>query len=141
MQQMIEFIEQHWPLIAALLPCLIEIVPVKWSPITSLLKWIGRIVTAEVMVELAEVKRTQAEQQATIDANELDRIRYEVLDFANSCRNGRKHTKDEFEHIIVLNTKYHGLLEKTGEENGVFEQEYEYILELYHRCQRENTFL
>lgn len=148
MQQVLDIAAQHWPLIAVLLPCVIEIVPVKWSPLTSLFTWLGKILTAGVMAELkdvkaelAEVKRTQAEQQATIDDNEMDRIRFEVLDFANSCRNGRKHTQDEFEHVIVLNTKYHRLLEKTDDENGVFDAEYVYILELYHRCQRENTFL
>ena len=45
--------------------------------------------------------------------DEKDRIRYEVLDFANSCRNGRRHTKDEFQHIIDLNDKYEVLLDKT----------------------------
>lgn len=59
--------------------------------------------------------------------NEKDRIRYEILSFANSCRNGVKHTKDEFEHIVELNTKYKKLLEETDDENGVFEIEYEYI--------------
>ena len=141
MHEIVGIIERHWPLFAALLPCLIEITPIKLNPLTALFRWIGRHITDEVMQEIKEIKAKQAEQQATIDANELDRIRYEVLDFANSCRNGRKHTKDEFEHIIVLNTKYHNLLDKTGDENGVFDAEYEYILELYRRCQRENTFL
>ncbi len=77
----------------------------------------------------------------SIDANEKDRIRYEVLDFANSCRNKRRHTKDEFEHIIVLNEKYHRLLRKTNDENGVFNAEYNYVYELYQKCQRENDFL
>ena len=71
----------------------------------------------------------------------MDRIRWEVLDFANNCRNDIRHTKDEFDHIIDLNTKYHVLLKKYGEENGVFDAEYEYILELYRKCQRNNSFL
>ena len=73
--------------------------------------------------------------------DEKDRIRYEVLDFANSCRNGRRHTKDEFQHIIDLNDKYEVLLGKTQDSNGVFAEEYHYILGLYHRCQAENDFL
>ena len=65
------------------------------------------------------------------DENEKDRIRWEILDFANSCRNGRKHSKEEFNHIIELNKKYKRLLEKTGDENGVFEEDYKYIQGLY----------
>ena len=76
-----------------------------------------------------------------IDENEMDRIRWEVLDFANACRNHVKHTKDEFQHIISLNTKYHKLLDKYKQENGVFDAEYEYILELYKELQHTNDFL
>lgn len=65
------------------------------------------------------------------DENEKDRIRWEILDFANSCRNGRKHSKEEFNHIIELNVKYKKLLEKSGDENGVFEEDYRYIQSLY----------
>lgn len=65
------------------------------------------------------------------DENEKDRIRWEILDFANSCRNGRKHSKEEFNHVIELRVKYEKLLEKTGDENGVFEEDYRYIQTLY----------
>ena len=65
------------------------------------------------------------------DENEKDRIRWEILDFANSCRNGRKHSKEEYNHVIELRVKYEKLLEKTGDENGVFEEDYKYIQSLY----------
>ena len=74
-------------------------------------------------------------------ADEKDRIRYEVLSFANSCRNGYRHSRDEFQHIIDLNDKYEKLLEQTGDTNGVFTEEYKYIVDLYHKCQVENDFL
>ena len=67
--------------------------------------------------------------------------RWEVLDFANSCRNGKKHTKDEYQHIITLNTKYKDLLKRTKDKNGVFEEEYKYIQKLYAERQEKNDFL
>ena len=76
-----------------------------------------------------------------IETNEKDRIRWEVLDFANSCRNGRRHTKDEFQHIITLNDKYKDLLKKTNDKNGVFDSEYDYIKDLYAERQQKNDFL
>lgn len=91
-----------------------------------------------------KIEQIEAEQKllrAERKADEKDRIRYEVLGFANSCRNGTMHTRDEFQHIIDLNDKYERLLEETNDTNGVFSEEYRYILELYHKCQMENDFL
>lgn len=74
------------------------------------------------------------------DENEKDRIRWEILDFANSCRNGRKHTKDEYEHIFRMNDKYKKLL-KDQEVNSYFKAEFEYIKLLYAERQEKNDFL
>ena len=91
--------------------------------------------------KLDDMKKEITEIRAQQWADEKDRIRYEVLDFANSCRNGRRHTRDEFQHIISLNDKYEELLARTNDKNGVFEEEYGYIVNLYHKCQVENDFL
>ena len=111
-----------------------EFAPIKLNPIAALLRWIGK-----KMFEPFDSRLDGLEK--SIDENEIDRIRWEVLDFANSCRNGRRHTKEEFDHIISQNDKYHKLLEKYELENGVFDAEYAYILRLYKKCQDENDFL
>lgn len=148
MQQIIEWIVNHWELVLIGGAALIQITPVKWCPLETLAKWLGKIFSADVMKKVTEIqadivtiKKSQAEQGEAIDANEKDRIRYEVLDFANSCRNGRRHTQDEFEHIIALNGKYDKLLQKTGDTNGVFTAEYEYIMTIYRERQIRNDFL
>lgn len=99
-----------------------------------LLRRLGKALTGDLrqQIEIMDGK---------IDRNEMDRIRWEVLDFANSCRNKRKHTKAEFDHIIELNKKYTALLTRTNEENGVFEEDYRYILDIYHECYEENKFI
>lgn len=73
--------------------------------------------------------------------DEIDYIRTTVLDFANSCRQKRKHTKEEFDHMFALNDKYHELLKATNQKNGRFEQAFEYIKTLYRKCVEENDFL
>lgn len=133
---------EHWSIFVFLLGIFIEITPaIKINPITALFHWLGKIIVADVMQEVQTIKKKQEEQQLNIWENEADRIRYEVLDFANSCRNGRKHTKSEFEHIIELNTKYEDLMEKLKEENGVFAADYSYVYGLYQYCLKENKFL
>ena len=76
-----------------------------------------------------------------IATNEKDRIRWEILDFANSCRNGCLHTRDEFQHIVDLNDKYRKLLRRTNDSNGVFDIEYRYIQDLYAERLEKNDFL
>ena len=134
MQNFITWLGDYW-LVAALLGAgLVEITPIKVNPLSWLLKWIGSKVNGEMIKRIDKL-------EANVDTNEMDRIRWEVLDFANSCRNGRRHTQDEFEHIVTLVKKYEGLLEKLGKENGVFEMEYKYIVKLYEKCQQENDFI
>lgn len=121
-------------LIVAIASICFEVSPIKVNPIASLLRWIGK-----KMFEPFDSRLDKLEK--SIDENEIDRIRWEVLDFANSCRNGRRHTKEEFDHIIDQNGKYHKLLDRYSLENGVFDAEYAYILRLYKKCQDENDFL
>lgn len=128
---------------------IIQITPaIKWNPFTALVKWLGKVIIQpaidklnKMQGEIEAIKEEQRILRAERKADEKDRIRYEVLDFANSCRNGRRHTKDEFQHIIDLNDKYERLLKETNDTNGVFAEEYRYILDLYHKCQVENDFL
>lgn len=137
----LDWLLDHWATVAVVLGVFFEITPIKLNPIHSVLSWVGKAVNGEVLQRIDEVEARLDAQGKSIDENEMDRIRWEVFDFANECRNGIKHTKDEFQHIISLNTKYHDLLDKYGEENGVFDAEYQYILELYKKCQHENSFL
>lgn len=131
MQKVIDWILAHWAFCAFVLAIFVQITPAfKWNPLT----WIGGLFFGGLRKDIKTI-------QDTIDENEKDRIRWEVLDFANACRNGRKHTKDEFQHIITLNGKYKALLKKTNDENGVFDAEYEYIRDLYRERQEKNDFL
>ena len=132
----------NWSFVLFVIGMFVQFTPaIKWNPITAVCGWIGKAINGEVLQQIAALKKRADEQRTSIDENEMDRIRWEVLDFANACRNHVRHTKDEFEHIIALNTKYHTLLDKYGSKNGVFDEEYAYILKLYHRCQVENDFL
>lgn len=121
-------------LLLAVLSLFVEITPIKINPLSALMRWISKAVNGPIYETLKEIRDT-------IDDNEIDRIRWEILDFANSCRNGRRHTKDEFTHIIALNEKYHDILKKRDLTNGLIDLEYSYIVELYKRCCEKNSFL
>ena len=131
MKEVFEWMLAHWAFCTFVLALFVQITPaIKFNPLTAL----GNLFLGGVRKEVRAV-------QDTIDENEKDRIRWEVLDFANACRNGIRHTKDEYQHIIALNKKYKLLLQKTNDTNGVFDVEYEYILNLYRERQERNDFL
>ena len=119
----------------------IEVSKIKINPWSSLFKWIGNCLMADVKAEIKEVKEEQKEltRQRAIDA--ADRIKAEIFSFYNECQKGQRHSEGEFSYIIQQNTKYEKLIEETKEPNGVYEAEYKYILAIYEKCQREKDFL
>ena len=134
MQQILQWLANHPLTSLVAFTGLIQIIPIKINPWSALLKWIGKLVTGNACGKIDDLFKQ-------VDENEKDRIRWEVLDFANSCRNGRKHTRDEFQHIVALHDKYKKLLEKTKDTNGVFDLEYKYIQDLYAERLEKNDFL
>ena len=147
-QQVGDWIAHNIVQICLLLSIFIQITPIKINPWTTLFKWIGKLINADsnkqidALIEKTDNMKEDIKTLTTnMNENEKDRIRWEILDFANSCRNGRRHTKDEFQHIITLNDKYKNLLALTGDKNGVFEAEYDYIRRLYEERQEKNDFL
>lgn len=75
------------------------------------------------------------------DMQTIRQIKAHVLDFANSCMNGRRHTYREFRNIIKENKQYDELVKKYNLVNNVYKDDYEYIIEIYHDCKRKRSFL
>lgn len=139
--QIIEWIGNHIVAVLLTLSVFIQIAPIKINPWSSLIKWIGTTLNAGIEQKVSLLQKKVNAISDNIDENEKDRIRWEVLDFASSCREGRRHTQDQFKHIITLNDKYKKLLQKTSDQNGVFQAEYDYIKTLYKQRQEKKDFL
>ncbi len=106
--------------ILALAGIFVEIVPVKFNPISSLLKWIGKNLNGDLINRVEKLEEK-------VDENEKGRIRHEIYTFANNLRNRkREYTADEFQHIFKINEKYKNL---GG--NGQIKVEMKYIQEKY----------
>ena len=85
--------------------------------------------------------RMESSQQKSNDMQTVLQIRNHVLDFANSCMNHRKHTKKEFENIIEENNLYEELVKKYKIKNSVYTEDYNFVLDIYHQCQKNGSFL
>lgn len=120
---------------------LIEITPIKFNPLSSILSWIGTKMNGKLIEKVDNLEEKTDALDKKIDMNEIDRIRWEILSFAGSCRTGRRHTKDEFEHIIGLHEKYNKILDEHDMQNGLVTIEYEYIEDIYRHCLERNSFV
>lgn len=149
MRKVFDWCLAHWSFVAFVIAIFVQFTPaIKFNPFTVLFKWIGNLITADVRKdaeaqrkEIAEIKTMIEAMDRTRMEDKKDTIRWEILNFATSCRNGIKHTQDDFEHVIAQHDKYVKLLEATHDTNGVFAEEYAYILRIYHNRQDKNDFL
>lgn len=138
MKELLEPIGQwlggNWGWVIVVLGVFFEITPIKFSPITKFLGWIGKKLTGDIRIDLSDLRRDFDEQQ-------MDTIRTTVLDFANSCMRNVKHTQEEFDHILDLNKKYKKLIEKYEIENEVYVEAYAFIKRVYRKRQDKHDFL
>ena len=98
----------------------IEIAPIKFSPIkmlgAALSRWLG---ISQLDSKINDLKKE-------VDANEIDRIKYEILQFSGSLRNGSNRTETDYQHIEAIFTKY-----KNKGGNSYIMHEMEYIRECH----------
>lgn len=84
---------------------------------------------ADVMLINAEQTKTIEHMDEKIDTNEIDRLRWEIISFANSLRydDGQSATLEGYNHVFDAYGKYEKLLESLGRKNGKIDNEYAYI--------------
>lgn len=86
---------------------IIEITPIKVNPWSSFVKWLGRLLNADVIKELDTVKTTQKETRDRLEAHirtdekrEADQCRARILRFNNELLREIPHTKEEFIDVL-----------------------------------------
>lgn len=113
-------IEEYAWLLGVLALIGVEIAPIKFSPIkmfgTILGKWLG---ISQLDSKINDLKKE-------VDSNEIDRIKYEILQFSGSLRNGLKRSETDYMHIESIFTKY-----KNKGGNTYIMHEMEYIRECH----------
>lgn len=133
LEQVAEWLGGNWGWIA-LAGVFVDISPIKFNPISGILRWIGTKMTGDIRNDLADLRQD-------FDGQQMNSIRSDVLRFADSCLKGEKHTKEEFDHIINLNKQYEELVKKYRIKNDVYKESYEYIMRIYRRRLDKRDFL
>lgn len=127
---------------------LIEIVPVKINPWKWLFKWIGNAVNAEDRKNIQEIKNELDKVSKTVDDLKAERAhdkasdkRWRILDFINSSRHGRTHTREEWSHTLSELAEYEKFCEEKDIPNGVIDEGAKYLRDLYQENCKTNNFL
>ena len=112
----------------------IDLTPgIKFQPVRWVLKRMGNLINADIKKQLDELQKEVTEFK-------VDSWRAEILDFSESCMNHRRHTKEQFDHVIEILDKYDKYITENKLTNGQVDVAHEYILEIYKQCIRENDF-
>lgn len=120
---------------------LIEITPIKINPWRHLFKWIGDAVNAEDRKDIQEISKNLNELKVDFEENKAQEKRWHILDFVNASRHGRKHTREEWNHVLSELTDYEAYTKKKGIKNGVIDEDSKYLRELFQKCNWNNDFL
>lgn len=113
-------IEKYTWVIGVLALIGVEIAPIKFSPI----KMLGSVLSKWLGISQLDSKINDLKKE--VDANEIDRIKYEILQFSSSLRNGLNRTETDYQHIETIFTKY-----KNKGGNSYIMHEMEYIRECH----------
>jgi len=127
---------------------LIEITPIKINPWRGLLKWVGSVINAEDRANIEKINNKIDTMQKDMDKMKREREddkakekRWHILDFINSCRHGRTHTREEWNHTLTELAEYEKFTEDHDIPNGVIDEGAKYLRELFQENNRNNNFL
>lgn len=111
-----EIVEDYTWVLGVLALVGIEVMPIKFSPI----KMVGQIISN--WLGISAISKDVDNLRKEVNNNEIDRIKYEILQFSGSLRNGLKRTEVDYQHIEMIFTKY-----KNKGGNSYIMHEMEYI--------------
>ena len=129
-----EFLGGNWGWIVSAFLVLFEITPIKIHPVTSILGWVGKRLNGDMKQDIADLRKD-------VDEQRMSDVRTLVLDFSNSIINGRKHTKEEFDHVLSENKTYKKLVKKYDIDNDVYEEAIAHIKRCYRKRMDKGDFL
>ncbi|MBO5319082.1 MAG: hypothetical protein J6B01_04650 [Ruminococcus sp.] len=124
-----EIVSNPWVQIFASLIA-VEVIPIKIYP----LRWLRQLIFGDILKKIEELRNELTDVK-------VQNWRWNVLDFANSCRNGRRHSRDEWQHTIAQLADYEEYIEHNEIINGVFEEDAKFLREEYQEHSKNNDFL
>ena len=120
---------------------LIQVSKIKINPWDKILGWIGNKLNSGIREKVDEVEKKLDQHIKESEVRDLRDTRQYILDFANSCMYGRKHTQEQFRFVIKKCDEYEKYVEENSIKNGEVTSAILYIRKLYSKCMQNNSFL
>lgn len=133
MEMILNFITENTSLVVLGAVTLVEIVPIKINPLKFLGRWIGNFLVGDLKEEFATLKKDFEESRA-------NNMRWNILNFARSCRKGEEHSEEEWKYAITQLKMYESFCKEKKVSNGVIEETAKYLRELYSKRLHKNDF-
>lgn len=122
--------------VLAIFGVVIEVTPIKISP----LKWIGRRLNSELKEDVQSIEKRISDLEKKEIQKDIESKRSEILKFANSLRQDKKHTVEEYENIIRTIDEYIVMCEKHKIKNGYITIQSKYINDTYYLLSKTGRF-
>lgn len=120
---------------------LIEISPIKFNPITMVLKWMGDKMNSGIKAEIDIVKKAQEEQRKDFQDYKVSQYRYEIFQFENEIRdNNDHHTEEQYNHILEQCKKYEAYCTDNNIPNGKAEMAIKHIRDVCYDHLKDDSF-
>lgn len=131
---LVHFISQNLVIIFVGVISLVQIAPIKIDPWTWLMKTVKNALIGDLEDELKTLQKEVLDEK-------INNKRWYILDFSNSCLQGRLHTEEEWKHCIAELAWYDNFCITNGIPNGVMEECGKYLRTTYQKLLKENNFL
>ena len=127
--------------IIIVLASVIQVSPIKINPWDWFFGRIGKKINKEVFDKVETIDKKLDKHIEDDNKEKLEVKRRDILEFANACMNGRKHTQEQFTFVIKTCDEYEAYIEKNHLKNGEISSAIEEIRRLYIKCRQNNAFL
>lgn len=133
----------------AALSTFIQIAPIKINPWSALAGKIGRAINGEVIKEVASLKQdiqaVKEDIQGVKDSDaerDAKSARARILQFGDEIIHDTKHTKEHFDDVLQDMDDYERYCKSHPEfKNNRTHATTQHILDIYHKCMEEHSFL
>lgn len=120
---------------------IIEISPIKFNPITMILKWMGDKMNSGLKTELDALKKAQEDQKKDFQDFKVAQYRYEIFQFESEIRdNNDRHTEEQYNHILEQCKKYEAYCVDNDIPNGKAEMAIKHIRDVCYDHLKHDSF-
>ncbi len=92
--------------IVFVLSIFVEITPIKWNPVSSFLKWLGKKINGDVISKVNDLEEKIDSLEEDLSESKAITCRIRILRFGDEVRAGIKHSQESFDQVLSDITNY-----------------------------------